>query len=85
MLRPAIIRAVIALARSFNLEVLAEGVATIGELDFLGAEGCDALQGYIVAAPAPNAEFAQITTDVSSTGVSTVHKDILPFRRRGAA
>jgi diguanylate cyclase (GGDEF)-like protein/PAS domain S-box-containing protein len=81
----AIIRAVIALARSFSLEVLAEGVETIGELDFLRAEGCDALQGYIVAAPAPIADFARITTEVSATGVSTVHKDILPFRRRGVA
>jgi diguanylate cyclase len=81
----AIVRAVIALARSFDLEVLAEGVETIGELDFLRAEGCDALQGYIIAGPAPISDFAWITTNVAPSGVPAVHKELLHFRRRGAA
>jgi EAL domain-containing protein (putative c-di-GMP-specific phosphodiesterase class I) len=47
----AIVRAIIAMARSLNLEVIAEGVQTNAQLEFLRAEGCNAVQGYLTGRP----------------------------------
>ncbi len=53
----AIVEAVLALARAFDLETVAEGVETQADADVLIAMGCDRLQGYLFARPAPVAEF----------------------------
>jgi EAL domain-containing protein (putative c-di-GMP-specific phosphodiesterase class I) len=47
----AIVRTIIALAKTLKLAVVAEGVETEQELAFLRAEGCDRLQGYLVGRP----------------------------------
>lgn len=47
----AIIRAIIAMAHSLELKVVAEGVETQGQMDFLMAHGCDEIQGYLLSAP----------------------------------
>ena len=49
----AIASAVIALARSLKLTVIAEGVETDAQLAFLRAQQCDAWQGYLYTEPAP--------------------------------
>ena len=49
----AIARSILALARSLGLEVIAEGVETQQQLEFLKGEGCRAFQGYYFARPAP--------------------------------
>jgi diguanylate cyclase (GGDEF)-like protein len=46
-----IARTIIALARDLDIESVAEGVETAGQLAFLAAEGCDAAQGYLIARP----------------------------------
>lgn len=46
-------RALIGLAKTLNIEVLAEGIESPDEIDWLRAEGCDAVQGYIIAKPMP--------------------------------
>jgi diguanylate cyclase (GGDEF)-like protein/PAS domain S-box-containing protein len=54
----AIAHAVIALARSLRLDVVAEGIETAGQLDALHQLGCVRGQGYLFGRPAPIATLA---------------------------
>jgi len=53
----AITASVIALARSLNLQVLAEGVETPAQLDYLLEQGCTDMQGYLCSRPLSAAEL----------------------------
>jgi len=54
----AIVRAIIALGRSMQLTVIAEGVEKLEQQQFLALEGCEQIQGYIVSLPLCGDEFA---------------------------
>jgi len=56
----AIIRAMIGLGRGLELPVLAEGVETPSQLEFLVREGCDEVQGFAVGWPLPIADYAEV-------------------------
>ena len=56
----AIVSAIIAIAHSLGLEVVAEGVETPEQLAFLRSLGCDAAQGYYFSRPVPPEEFAEL-------------------------
>jgi len=56
----AIVRAISGLGRSLNITTTAEGVETIDQLDWLRAEGCNQVQGFLFSAAKPAAEVEQL-------------------------
>ena len=56
----AIVRAISGLGRSLNITTTAEGVETIDQLDWLRAEGCNEVQGFLFSAAKPAAEVGQL-------------------------
>jgi len=53
----AIVKAIIALAKSLNLDLIGEGVETVAQKEFLLANGCKNIQGYYYARPMPSDEM----------------------------
>lgn len=49
----AIVRAIVGMSHSLGLRVVAEGVETEDQLEYLRAEGCDEIQGYLFSRPLP--------------------------------
>lgn len=49
----AIVIAIISMAKSLGIDILAEGVETVEQLQFLRAQGCDQVQGYLQSIPLP--------------------------------
>jgi diguanylate cyclase (GGDEF)-like protein/PAS domain S-box-containing protein len=56
----AIVRAISGLGRSLNITTTAEGVETMDQLDWLRAEGCNQVQGFLFSAAKPAAEIEQL-------------------------
>jgi predicted signal transduction protein with EAL and GGDEF domain len=56
----AITRTVIGLGRGLDLPVVAEGVETAAQLEFLAAESCAGIQGYLIGRPAPIRDYASL-------------------------
>jgi diguanylate cyclase (GGDEF)-like protein/PAS domain S-box-containing protein len=56
----AIARVIIAMARSFNLRVIAEGVETVEQLSYLRHLDCEEMQGYYFSRPVPAEAFEQL-------------------------
>jgi diguanylate cyclase (GGDEF)-like protein/PAS domain S-box-containing protein len=54
----AITRAIIAMAHTMGMDVVAEGVETQVHKDFLVREGCDYIQGYLLSRPVPDEELS---------------------------
>jgi diguanylate cyclase (GGDEF)-like protein len=84
----AIVRAVITLARSLNLPVLAEGVETEAQRLILNQEGCDQIQGYLIGKPLPILNYASIINSLQrdkdvrySNQVGDIFKRTKPRRR----
>ena len=53
----SIVTAIIAMGHSMDIEVIAEGIETEEQLNFLIAQGCDHFQGYYFSRPVPVAEI----------------------------
>jgi len=53
----ALVKAIMAIASAFSLDVVAEGIETSGQADMLAALGCPKGQGYLFGKPTPEASF----------------------------
>jgi diguanylate cyclase (GGDEF)-like protein len=75
-----IVRAVIGLARGLAIPVVAEGVETQAQLEFLSAEHCDKVQGYLIGRPEPIEHYAK------HVGRKTpVSAEVIPLRKHQVA
>ena len=73
-----IVRAVIQLAHSMNLMVVAEGVETEGQRDILDLLGCDCLQGFLLGSPLPADAFEALLESISAQAFLTAPRRVLP-------
>ncbi len=65
----AIVRMVLALGRSLNLDVIAEGVETEEQLAHLREQGCRQVQGFLLGRPAPAVDVRSAPANVALAGV----------------
>ncbi len=56
----ALVRAMVGMAKGLDLPVVAEGVETVEQRDFLRGVGCSELQGYLISRPVPAAAMAEM-------------------------
>jgi EAL domain-containing protein (putative c-di-GMP-specific phosphodiesterase class I) len=70
-----IVSAIISMARSLNLRVIAEGVETAEELAFLQAHECEEAQGYYFSRPVSAGQFALL--------LATPKQDLHAHQQRG--
>jgi EAL domain-containing protein (putative c-di-GMP-specific phosphodiesterase class I)/FixJ family two-component response regulator/GGDEF domain-containing protein len=59
----AIVRAVVGMAHSLGISVIAEGVETQGQLNYLHGLSCDEIQGYYFSLPLTEADFVALLRD----------------------
>ena len=77
----AICRAIIALGHNLGLGIVAEGVQSEAQLEFLRAEGCDAIQGWLMSAAVPAGEFAELVRNPRTAPAETETAKVQPMRR----
>ncbi|MCR4332247.1 MAG: EAL domain-containing protein, partial [Sulfuricaulis sp.] len=65
-----LVQAIIAMAKVLNIKVIAEGVETYEQLDFLRRHGCDITQGYFCSKPLSVKAFTQLLQDWDRLRVS---------------
>jgi diguanylate cyclase (GGDEF)-like protein len=84
----SIVRAIVSLAHSLHLKVVAEGVETLAQLDFLKTADCDEYQGYHFSRPLPAADFERLIRDsrsndtLSEEDAIRTHSKLEAFIRR---
>ena len=71
----SITRAIITLAHSFNLQVVAEGVETEGQLSLLIANNCDIIQGYYFSRPLPVADITRMLQEDRRLAADLLQQD----------
>jgi len=76
----AIVRAIIALGHSLDLKIVAEGVTTQAQLKFLRAEGCDAIQGFLMSPAVAAAPFAELLRQAAT---QSIRESTAPIRSVG--
>jgi EAL domain-containing protein (putative c-di-GMP-specific phosphodiesterase class I) len=77
-----LVEAIIAMAHRLNLRVIAEGVESKGQLDFLRARGCDVAQGYYFSPALPARDFMEFFRNWGPAGAGAGHTVIPCSSRR---
>jgi len=85
----SIVRAIVSLAHSLRLKVVAEGVETPAQLDFLKAVGCDEYQGFHFSRPLPSREFERVVREKAAQAetftqddANRTHSKLAAYRRK---
>ena len=65
----ALTGAIIAMAHSLNINIIAEGVETIEQIDFLTRHHCQTMQGFYFSKPLPAEQFSRLLAE----GISQIH------------
>jgi diguanylate cyclase (GGDEF)-like protein len=85
----SIVRAIVSLAHSLRLKVVAEGVETLAQLEFLRAVGCDEYQGYHFSRPLPENEFERLVREKAANSqpfteeeAMRTHSKLAAYRRK---
>lgn len=68
--KQAIVAAIIAMAKSLQLKVLAEGVETTKQMEYLKNLNCDEIQGYLISPPVKVEEFEVLLNKYNYTKIS---------------
>jgi len=75
----SIVNAVIQMAHSLELQTVAEGTETVGQISLLATEGCDVIQGYYFSRPVPEDEIAELLRQQKCLDVKEITR--LPSNR----
>jgi len=81
----SIVRAIISLAHSLRLRVVAEGVETAEQLTFLRELGCDQYQGFYCSPAVPADAFAALITRMRAEAPESMEADMLRTQSRLSA
>jgi diguanylate cyclase (GGDEF)-like protein len=75
----AIVTAIIAMAKSLNIKVIAEGVEDIFQLELLKQKGCDIVQGYYYSKPLTHDDFLEciIKQDELNKEIDNIHTKVV--------
>ena len=78
----AIVKTIIAMAHTLGMRVIAEGVETYAQLEFLRRQGCDGSQGYYCSKPLTADDFTELLADWERIRQGRCRADTTGKRRR---
>ena len=73
----AIVRAIIAMGRGLNIELVAEGVETQEQMNFLLRKRCDSVQGFLFSKAVPIDQFVACLREIESRGQRALTQNLL--------